>query len=286
MSSPLFLSVESACVEKTLPDEKVCRAIDTEDVLRISKQEKVTGREVEIAALQRKIVPTRYLRNLKTLSVSDQIKLLESSVLIVGLGGLGGLVTDTLARLGVGRLHLVDGDRFEAHNLNRQALSNTQSLGRSKAKTAAKRLSEINPGLEVKATRVFLNNDNADRLIGSCDLVVDCLDTIPARFSLAAAAGRAEIPMISAAIAGLSGHITTIMPQGKGLEAIFGPEDQLGKTKGVETILGCLAPGVNLMASLECAEALKVLLKKDNTLSDKLLVVDLNDYTFETLSLF
>ena len=122
-------------------------------------------------------------------------------------------------------------------------------------------------------------------LVGSCDLVVDCLDNIQSRFTLKAAAERAGVPMVSAAVAGITGHVTTIFPGDNGLETIYGPVDQLNMTKGAETQLGCLAPGVNLIASIECAEVLKVLLKKDNTLKDKLLVVDLADYTFETLQL-
>jgi molybdopterin/thiamine biosynthesis adenylyltransferase len=115
--------------------------------------------------------------------------------------------------------------------------------------------------------------------------VVDCLDNIPSRFALEAAAKRAGIPMVSAAIAGISGHVTTIFPEDKGLETIYGPEDQISMAKGAETRLGCLAPGVNLIASLECAEVLKVLLKKDTTLKNRLLVVDLADYTVESLQL-
>jgi molybdopterin/thiamine biosynthesis adenylyltransferase len=89
--------------------------------------------------------------------------------------------------------------------------------------------------------------------------------------------------MVSAAVAGISGHVTTIFPDDRGLENIYGPEDRLTVVKGAETHLGCLAPGVNLIASLECVEVLKVLLGRDNTLKNRLLVVDLSDYTIETL---
>jgi molybdopterin/thiamine biosynthesis adenylyltransferase len=91
--------------------------------------------------------------------------------------------------------------------------------------------------------------------------------------------------MVSAAIAGMSGHITTIYPEDKGLESIYGPPEQLDFSKGAETHLGCLAPAVNLVATLECAEAVKVLLNKMGTLKNSLLSVDLTDYTFETFQL-
>ena len=285
MRQSLHATLESTARETRLPDGSLCRAVDTLRLIQIAGQENLTGREVEIAALQLNIVPDRYLRNLRSLTLSEQCKLLKANVCVVGLGGLGGLVTETLARMGVGQLQLIDGDRFEAHNLNRQSLSTVQRLGRSKAESAADRVKAINPGLAIETTEAFLDNSNADQLIRPCDLVVDCLDNIPGRFALAAASGRKGIPMVSAAIAGIAGHITTLFPGSKVLEALFGPESEVKTPKGAETVLGCLAPGVNLMASLECAEVLKVLLGKDNTLTNKLLVVDLSDYTFELLDL-
>jgi molybdopterin/thiamine biosynthesis adenylyltransferase len=187
--------------------------------------------------------------------------------------------------MGIGKFKLVDGDVFETHNLNRQLLSGMDRIGRPKVDAAVMRLKTINPGLEVSATAAYLTSDNADTLVGSSNLVVDCLDNIPSRFTLEGAAKRAGIPMVSAAVAGISGHVTTIFPEDKGLERIYGPENQLNTAKGAEIRLGNLAPGVNLIASLECAEVLKVVLGKKKTLQNRLLVVDLADYTFETLQL-
>jgi len=285
MSAPLDTRLDALAIRGSLADGTPCRTLGVADVQRLSAKLDLPGRTVEIAALKRKIIPDRYLRNQKSLSMNDQIRLLESSVCIVGLGGLGGLVTDTLARTGIGRFILVDGDRFEAHNLNRQLLSDCEHLGLPKVAAAVNRVKMINPGIEVTATETFLQPDNAATILDGSDLVVDCLDNIPSRFTLQKAAKHVEIPMISAAIAGLSGHLTTIFPRDKGLVNIYGPEDQVTATGGVELELGCLAPGVNLVASLACTETLKVLLKRDQSLSGRLLVVDLSDYTFETLKL-
>ena len=154
-----------------------------------------------------------------------------------------------------------------------------------KAEAAAARVRTINPGLEVVAAAAYLTPENAHELVDAASVVVDCLDNIPSRFALEAAARRAGSPLVSAAVAGISGHVTTIFPGDVGLEAIYGPVDQLEKVTGSETRLGCLAPGVNLMASLECNEVLKVLLGRKKTLQNSLLVVDLADYTFEKLQL-
>lgn len=285
MPDTLNARLDALAKDSTLSDDTPCRVISVADVKRLADETAFAGRLVEIAALKQQILPDRYLRNRKALSENDQIRLLESAVCIIGLGGLGGLVTETLARMGIGRLKLIDGDTFEAHNLNRQLLSSTGGMGRAKADAAVMRVEAINPGIEVTASHVYLTPQNAPDLIESCDLAVDCLDNIQSRFILESAAKQAGIPMVSAAVAGISGHVTTIFPDDRGLENIFGPQEQLTVTKGEETRLGCLAPGVNLIASLECAEVLKVLLHREHSLKNRLLVVDLNDYTFETLQL-
>jgi molybdopterin/thiamine biosynthesis adenylyltransferase len=112
---------------------------------RLADEAGLAGRLVEIAALRQHIIPDRYLRNMKTLSEADQIRLLESTVCIVGMGGLGGLVTETLARMGVGRFRLVDGDVFEAHNLNRQLFSGVDLIGMSKVEAAVARRENDQP---------------------------------------------------------------------------------------------------------------------------------------------
>lgn len=285
MAETLAHRIDAQARQASLPDGTACRTIGAADVWRLAVEAGLDGQMVEIAALRQEILPDRYLRNMKTLSTTDQIRLLESAVCIVGLGGLGGLVTDTLARMGVGRLHLIDGDVFEAHNLNRQLMSSMDHIGRSKAEAAAARVRTINSGITVETAVAYLTPENAETLVGHCDLAVDCLDNIPSRFTLETAAKQIGIPMVSAAIAGISGHVTTIYPEDRGLSAIYGSQDRSSTTKGAEARLGCLAPGVNLIASLECSEVLKVLLGRDHTLKGKLLVVDLADYTFETLQL-
>ncbi len=285
MPTTLARRLDALAVNNSLADGSACRTIGVRDVVRLSQETGLRGRKVEIAALKQRILPDRYLRNRRTLSMDDQIRLLESAVCVVGLGGLGGLVTDTLARTGVGRLQLIDGDCFEAHNLNRQLLCDTGRLGQPKAAAAAERVRAINPGIVVSTARTYLDPDNADGLLADCDLAADCLDNIPSRFTLEAAARRAGIPMVSTAVAGIGGHLTTILPSDTGLTTIYGPADRLDAAQGAELQLGCLASGVNLMASLACTEIVKVLTGRAPLLSKRLLVVDLSDYTFEKLQM-
>jgi molybdopterin/thiamine biosynthesis adenylyltransferase len=186
----------------------------------------------------------------------------------------------------VGQLNLVDGDRFEDHNLNRQLLCTQHRIGTSKARAAAERVCAINSSLAVEAYEEFLDSKNAPRLIRDSDAVVDCLDNIESRFVLEAAAKAANIPMVSAAVAGLSGQVTTIFPQDEGLELIYGPIDRLTSPKGAETVLGCLPQAVGLIAAAESGEVIKVLLGQDKQLlRNQMLWVDMSANTYETLKL-
>ena len=91
--------------------------------------------------------------------------------------------------------------------------------------------------------------------------------------------------MVSAAVAGFSGQITVIFPEDKGLELVYGPQESLSATRGAETTLGNLAFTVSLVASLECAEAVKILLGNDSDLRNRLLIVDLKEHTYEKIRL-
>jgi len=189
---------------------------------------------------------------------------------------------EILAREGIGHLTIADGDRFEESNFNRQFLCTRKSLGWFKAETGARRAAVVNPSLTVADHSRFLTADNAACLIAGADVAVDCLDNTKTRFILEAACREARIPMVSAAIAGETGHVTTIFPGDKGLAGIYGPPDQSGE-KGAETALGCLSHAITILSALECAEVVKILLGRKNILRNRLLVMDLADYTFEVV---
>ncbi|MBW1748064.1 MAG: HesA/MoeB/ThiF family protein [Deltaproteobacteria bacterium] len=230
------------------------------------------------------MVPERYARNMKTFSPEDQASLLKSQVSIVGLGGLGGTVSEILARTGIGTLNLIDGDRFEASNLNRQFLSTYETMGQYKTEAAVKRIKEINASITVRRYDEYLDDKNSDALIRRSDVVVDCLDNITTRFILENASKKAGSPLVSAAVAGLSGQITTIFPKDQGLKLIYGRPDDL-KSKGAEASLGCLPSAVSVLAAFETAEVVKIILGRGPLLRNKLLIIDLLDNITEVLDL-
>ncbi len=266
------------------PDGKEYVSLGIKSVDALEKELDLPGKQIEIKALKMEILPERYNRNMRTLSYEDQITLLKSKITVVGLGGLGGNVTEILARLGVGSLSLIDGDTFDDSNLNRQLFSSVSLIGKSKAEAAFKRISDVNPSVELKIHDEYFNEKNGEILIKGSDLIIDCLDNVKTRFILEKKCKKAGRPFISAAVAGNAGHVTTIFPEDHGLSLIYGDFSQVRK-KGAETTLGCQPQAVALIASVECSEAVKILLKKEKLLRNRLLLIDLSDYSFEALRL-
>lgn len=284
MKSAIIHNIEKFSIQKRFPDGSLYSSISIEHILNISRVLHVSGRDIEITALEENIIPEHYTRNMKTFSPKDQSTLLSSNASIVGLGGLGGAVTEILARIGVGTLSLIEPDRFEESNLNRQLLSTHHRLETSKTQAAIERVREINPTIVVKAHDEFLGSENAETLIKGSDVVIDCLDNITTRFLLETAAKKVGAPLVSAAVAGICGHVTSIFPKDKGLALVYGNSNNLSP-KGVEVSLGCLPHAVMLLAALESSEVVKILLKKGPVLRNKLGVIDLMDNIFEVLDL-
>ncbi len=285
MDSNLIINaIAAAAKPRKQQDGTDYAAIASAQVRQLAETYNTGGRQIEITALQSNIIPERYARNSATLSIQDQIVLLKSRVAIVGLGGLGGGVVEILARTGVGSLVLIDGDRFEDSNLNRQFLSRMDLLGLPKALAARERVAAVNPSVDISAHKLFIDEDNIASLLSSANLVIDCLDNVTTRFLLENAARKTGIPMVSGAVAGTSGQVTVIFPQDAGLRLVYGNPEE-APPKGAETTLGTLSPAVTVIAAVECSEAVKILLGKKNTLRNRLLLLDLSDNTFETIAL-
>lgn len=280
----LLATIEQSALPKQMPDGSLEPTLPVDQVERIAVRFNTDIRVVEIMALENDIIPERYCRNLNTYTSVQQARLLKSRVAVIGLGGLGGTVTECLSRAGVGKLVLVDPDDFEDHNLNRQLLCTLDLIGSSKAQAAAERVMRVNNAVSVKSYSELLDQKNAERIFGDSKVVVDCLDSIDTRFVLETAAKKAGIPLVSAAVAGLSGQVTTIFPEDAGLELIYGPRQALNQSKGAETILGCLPQAVILTAAAQSAEVIKVLLGQP-VLRDRLLMIDVATHHYEVLAL-
>jgi molybdopterin/thiamine biosynthesis adenylyltransferase len=243
----------------------------------------VSPREVELTALGARVLPRRYLRSLGTVGWEGQIKLLRSTVAVVGLGGLGGNVVEGLARMGVGRLIVVDDDVFLDHNLNRQVLSAEAGLGLLKAEVARTRVAQINAAVEVIAHPEYATRENLPRLLDGAEVVVDALDRLPTRLVLQEAAQEMGIPMVHGAIAGYVGQVMTIFPGDAGLRALFG-EGSVPQ-QGIEVQLGCPAATPMMVAAWQVQEVLKILLGRGQLLRHKMLFMDAEAGTVEVLGI-
>jgi molybdopterin/thiamine biosynthesis adenylyltransferase len=218
-----------------------------------------------ISRMRRKIsaarVPARYARNIGTLGSAGQKRLGRSRVLIVGLGGLGGFVLESLCRLGVGSIVGVDSDKFEASNLNRQLLSEMGNLGKLKAKAAVERAAKINPDVEFLPIAERFET-LAPEFFQSCDLAFDCLDTVPGKLELCRRCHAAGIPVVHGAIAGWCGQVALCPPGDELLQKIY--QGSKGP-RGAETRLGNLPITAATAAQMMVAAALPVLLGKPCT---------------------
>lgn len=241
-------------------------------------------REVMISCLEEDIWPERFRANRGAFSAPEQARLLASSAAVIGLGGLGGPVALTLARLGLGSLTLADGDSFEESNLNRQLLANLDTLGQSKAETAAQALERINPAVAVRAHPVWAYEDNLPLLLQDAAVVVDCLDNLTGRYALQEAASQAGIPLVHGSVAGLEGMLMVIRPGEPGLKALYDPEPA-AKAGSAESFLGVPTMTPAVLANLQATEAVKLILGRPALPSRVALHLDLETLTLERLEL-
>lgn len=232
----------------------------------------------EEAALEAGYLPARYQRNRHMISIPQQLRLLRGKAAVVGCGGLGGYILEELARLGVGHIAAIDHDVFEEHNLNRQLLSSVENLGRPKVEAAEARIRQINPAVRLRPIREAFSRANGDRLFEGMDVVIDALDSIPVRLELAEVCDRLKIPFVHGAIAGWYGHITTVFPGEESLRKIY---QNFKGGKGIEQQLGNPSFTPAVVASLEAAEACKVLLGEGKLLRNRKLSINLLDMEIE-----
>ena len=218
----------------------------------------------------------RYIRNIPALSEEECLRLRGKTVLVVGCGGLGGYIIEMLGRIGVGAIRAVDGDCFEASNLNRQLLSKPALLGCSKAKTAVARIAEINPEVRADAFCAFLDESNADELISGCDLVIDALDNIESRRVLARHSESLNIPMVFGAISGWLAQCALSMPGDKLIEKLY-PAGVEVKDKSALSFTPALC------AAMQCSLAVRWLCGREVE-SSAVKCFDLLDMEFESIN--
>ena len=224
----------------------------------------------------------RYSRQLILPEVGPhgQERLLKSSVLIIGAGGLGSPVSMYLAAAGVGTIGIVDDEAIALSNLHRQILYRSEEVGWPKSLTAQARLRRINPEITIRAIHGRFLAENAPHLVESCDLVVDGSDNFSTRYLANDACVLARKPLIHGAAIHQGGQILTIIPtQSACFRCIFPEPPPTAAVPNCQEA-GVLGPATGVIGSLMAHEALKVLLGLPETLRDRLMVFEGADSRF------
>jgi molybdopterin/thiamine biosynthesis adenylyltransferase len=256
--------------------------ISGSDQLETADRFDLSFAKVEAAILELGLCPARYQRNRHSITSAGQLALLQSCVVVIGCGGLGGYIIEELARLGVGRVIAIDPDVFEEHNLNRQILATLANLGLPKVTAAARRVSEINLAVELVPLQTAFCAGNGRELLDGATVVVDALDNIATRLELVGVCKDLGIAVVHGAIAGWYGQVAT-QRCGEDISCYLSSAE-VG-AKGVETKLGNPAFTPATVASLQVAEVCKLILGQGETASGRMLVFNLLDMEFDEIRL-
>lgn len=255
-----------------------------------------------------------FKRNIGVISCLEQEKLRHARVTVVGAGGVGGIALLQLARMGIGSIHVIDQDIFEASNLNRQMLSSVSRIGSKKVETAADLLKDINPSIDIRVTHEFITEENAADLLKDTDVIVDATDNLVARVVIHRTAFQLNIPSIWIAVTPpFRGGVMSLTPDsvpyeialgypsyqqeltdemkqqihalkdGRALYSITHGADEKWAQSYIqkENSWAVLSPVANIVGILASFEAFKCIIKRPSlqpVLSPKLIRIDLADH--------
>lgn len=225
----------------------------------------------------------RYARHIVLPEVGGigQERLLGSSVLIVGAGGLGSPAALYLAAAGIGRIGIVDDDRVDLSNLQRQILHGHGGVGRLKAESAAESLARLDPAILVEPHPLRLTAQTVDKLVGGYDLVLDGSDNFATRYLVADACHGAAKPLVSAAMFQFSGQLAVFPPGGPCYRCLYpAPPAREPPNCATAGVLGALA---GVMGSLQSVEAVKLLLGIGEPATGRLLLYEALSMSFEEI---
>lgn len=230
----------------------------------------------------------RYSRHilLNEVGVEGQQRILQSRVLVVGLGGLGSPVALYLATAGVGQLTLVDHDTVDLTNLQRQIAHTQARVGQAKVESARQALLAINPDLCITALQERADAQRLQTLVEQTDLVIDCSDNFQTRQALNAACVRQRLPLVSGAAIRFDGQLAVYDPRqvdSPCYACVFPPDTAFEETRCAT--MGVFAPLVGIIGSMQAAEALKLISGAGSPAIGRLLMLDGRDMRWTDIRL-
>ena len=219
----------------------------------------------------------RYSRHilLEEIGVEGQERLAASHALVIGAGGLGSPVALYLGSAGLGQITLVDADRVDVTNLQRQIAHAQDRVGQPKVDSARAAICGINPSARVRALAQRADAALLDELVPQADVVLDCTDNFDTRQAVNAACVRHRVPLVSGAAIRFDGQLAVYDPrdaQAPCYACVFPPQQPVEETRCAT--MGVFAPLVGVIGSLQAAEALKLLAGAGTTLTGRLLMLD------------
>ncbi|MFA5989085.1 MAG: HesA/MoeB/ThiF family protein [Sphingomonas sp.] len=230
----------------------------------------------------------RYARHLvlKEIGGAGQARLMAAHVAVVGAGGIGSPAIQYLAAAGIGRLTIIDDDRVELSNLQRQTLFTTSDIGTAKAQAAASAVARLNPDVAVVQHNTRITAQNAAKLLNSADVVLDGCDNFTTRLAVADAALAAQIPLVSAAVAQFEGQLGVFRGWAADrpcYRCFVGNEpERPGTSCAEEGVLGAMT---GVLGSLAALEVMRALMPFGADSAGQLLLVDALDFRFRTIVL-
>lgn len=219
----------------------------------------------------------RYSRHilLDEIGIDGQQRLLASHALVIGAGGLGSPAALYLGSAGVGRLTLVDDDRVDLTNLQRQIAHTTARVGQPKVESARAAVAAINPDAQVRALAQRVEGDGLDALVREAGVVLDCSDNFETRHAINAACVRTRVPLVAGAAIRFDGQISVYDPRDPTCPCyacVFPPDAAFDEVACAT--LGVFAPLVGIIGAMQAAEALKLLAGVGSSLAGRLQMLD------------
>ena len=217
----------------------------------------------------------RYARQIRLSQIGEQgqQKILDSSVLIIGMGGLGSPAAMYLAAAGIGKLVISDYDMVEVSNLQRQIIHSTARIGDNKVDSAKQSIEAINPDCQVETIGYQLDEDELKSVIQRVDIVLDCCDNFPTRFEVNRYCVETKTPLVTGAAIRLEGQIMNYQPavQGPCYQCLYTQIYENAETCEMEGVLG---PVVGVIGTMQALQALLILTDQGESLIGKLLLLD------------
>lgn len=231
-------------------------------------------------------IKRRYSRNilLPEIGKSGQLALMQSSVLVIGAGALGSIVSMYLAGSGIGRIGLCDFDTVDISNLQRQLSFTMDDVGSLKLEATSRRLSAINPEVVIEPHDGLLRHDKAREIFKQYDVIVEGSDNPATKYMVTDVANKVGKSCVLGGVSGFEGQVMTFVPGGKSYRDIF-PDAASERGYIPCSLGGVLGPLPGIVGSIQAAEVIKIITGAGSTLAGAILLVNAFDMTFTRINL-